>query len=49
MRRQLSEDDPNRIAEAVREHLALAGWRLEPGPSIGGRSQLSGTPKRDCS
>jgi hypothetical protein len=42
LRRQLNEDERNRIAEAIREHLALAGWRIEPGPGIGGHSQLSG-------
>jgi hypothetical protein len=43
LRRQLDEDERNRIAEAIREHLALAGWKIEPGPGIGGHSQLSGT------
>ena len=42
VRRQLDEDDRNRIAEAIREHLKLAGWSIEPGPGIGGHSQLSG-------
>jgi hypothetical protein len=32
MRRQLDEDDRNRVAEATREHLALAGWRIKPVP-----------------
>ncbi len=41
LRRQLDEEDRNRIAEAIREHLALAGWRIEPGAGIGGHSQLS--------
>ena len=49
MRRQLDEDDRNRVAEAIRDHLVLAGWRMQPGPSIGGHSQLSGTVKRDRS
>jgi hypothetical protein len=40
MRRQLDEDDRNRVAEAIRKHLALAGWRIEPGPGIGRHSQL---------
>jgi hypothetical protein len=40
MRRQLDEDDRNRVAEAIREHLAWAGWRIKPGPGIGGHSQL---------
>jgi hypothetical protein len=31
VRRQLDEDDRNRVAEAIREHLALDGWRIEPG------------------
>jgi hypothetical protein len=44
LRRQLDEDERNRIAEAIREHLELAGWRIEPGPGIGGHSQLSGSP-----
>ncbi len=43
LRRQLDEGDRNRIAEAIREHLELAGWRIEPGPGIGGYSQLSDT------
>ena len=47
MRRQLDEDERNRVAEAIREHLALAGWQIEPGPAIGGHSQLSGRAKRD--
>jgi hypothetical protein len=47
LRRQLDEDDRNRFAEAIREHLALAGWLIEPGPGIGGHSQLSGGAKRD--
>jgi hypothetical protein len=49
MRHQLDEDDRTTIAEAVREHLTIAGWRIEPGPGIGGHSQLSGTAKRDRS
>jgi hypothetical protein len=48
MRCQLDEDDRNRVAEAIREHLALAGWRIEPGPGIGGHSQLwSKSPYRE--
>jgi hypothetical protein len=47
LRRQLAEGDRTRVAEAIREHLPLAGWRIEPGPGIGGHSQLSGTAKRD--
>jgi hypothetical protein len=35
-------DERNRIAEAIREHLRLVGWRMEPGPGIGGHSQLLG-------
>jgi hypothetical protein len=31
------------IAEAIRLHLESAGWRIEPGPAIGGHSQLSGS------
>jgi hypothetical protein len=46
LRRQLDEDDRNRIAEAIREHLALAGWRIEPGPGIGGHSQLAWPAKK---
>jgi hypothetical protein len=42
LRRQLDEDERNRIAEAIRDHLELAGWRIEPGPGIGGHSQLAG-------
>jgi len=41
LRRQFDEDDRTRIAEMIREHLALAGWRIEPGPGIGGHSQLA--------
>jgi ATP-dependent DNA ligase len=29
MRRQLDEDDRNRVAETIREHLALAGCRID--------------------
>jgi hypothetical protein len=39
MRRQLNENDRNRPAEAIREHLALAGWRIKPGPRICGHCQ----------
>ncbi len=50
LRRQLDEADRNSVAEAIREHLKLAGWRIEPGPAIGGHSQLSGrAAKRDGS
>ena len=42
MRRQLDEDERGRVAEAIREHLEHAGWKIEPGPPIGGHSQLSG-------
>jgi hypothetical protein len=31
LRRQLDEDERNRIAEAIREHLELAGWRDRTG------------------
>ncbi len=41
MRRALDEDEKNRVADAIREHLQLAGWRIEPGPGIGGHSQIS--------
>jgi hypothetical protein len=37
LRRQLDDADRNIVADAIREHLALAGWRIEPGPGI--RSQ----------
>ena len=40
MRRQLDEDDRNLVAETIREHLALAGWRINPGPGTGGHGQL---------
>lgn len=42
MRRQLDEDERSRIAEAIRAHLVTAGWRIEPGPPIGGHSRLAG-------
>ena len=45
MRRQLNEDERTRLAEAIREH--LAGWRIDPGPGIGGHRRLSGRAKRD--
>jgi hypothetical protein len=41
LRQQFNEGDRTRVAEAIREHLALAGWRIEPGPGIGGHSQLA--------
>src|SRR6185312_10363964 len=44
MRRQLDEDERNRVAEAIREHLVRANWRIEKGEPIGGHSQLSGGP-----
>jgi hypothetical protein len=48
MRRQLDEDDRNHAAEAIREHLAMAGWCIKPGPGIGGHSQLwSKSPDRE--
>jgi hypothetical protein len=31
-----------RVAEAVREHLILANWKIEKGPALGGHSQLAG-------
>src|SRR5690349_18103153 len=34
LRRQLDEEDRNRVAEAIRHHLALTGWRIEPGPRL---------------
>jgi hypothetical protein len=45
LRQQLGEDDRNCVAEAIREHLTLAGWHIEPGLGIGGHSQLAGTVK----
>jgi hypothetical protein len=30
LRRQLGWDDRHRVAEAIREQLQLAGWRIEP-------------------
>jgi hypothetical protein len=33
LRRQLDEEDRNRVAEAIREHLALAGWRINRDPA----------------
>ena len=43
MRRQLDEDERSRVAEAIRLHLESGGWRIEPGPAIGGHAQLSGS------
>ena len=39
MCRQLDEDDRNCVAEAIRERLTTAGWRIEPGPAIGGHKR----------
>jgi hypothetical protein len=41
LRQQFNDDDRTRVAEVIREHLALAGWRIEPGPGIGGHSQFA--------
>ena len=41
LRQQLGEDDRTRVAEAIRKHLQIAGWRIDPGPGIGGHSQLA--------
>jgi hypothetical protein len=50
LRRQLNDADRNLVAEAIREHLTLAGWSIKAGPGIGGHSQLSGGgAKRDHS
>ena len=50
LRRQLDDADRNSVAEAIRERLKLAGWQIEPGPGIGGHSELSGrAAKRDGS
>ena len=49
LRQQFSEDDRTRVAEAIREHLNLPGWQIEPGPGVGGHSQLSGSVKHDPS
>ena len=43
LRQQFDEDDRTHVAEAIREHLALAGWQIEPGSGIGGHGQLAGT------
>ena len=42
LRQQLGDEDRYHVAEAIREHLALARWRIKPGPGIDGHSQLSG-------
>jgi hypothetical protein len=47
MRRQLDGAGRNIVAKAIREHLALAGWRTEFGPCIDGHSQLSGGATRE--
>jgi hypothetical protein len=44
MRRQLDEDERNRIAEAIRQRLELANWKIEKGPPIGGHGQLAVGP-----
>lgn len=48
MRQQFDQDERNRLAEGIREHLALQGWQITPGPPLGGHSQLvGGTDNRD--
>jgi hypothetical protein len=32
MRRQLSEDEQQRISGAIADHLELANWKMEKGP-----------------
>jgi hypothetical protein len=33
LRRQLDDADRHGVAEAIREHLILGGWRIERGPA----------------
>lgn len=36
LRRQLSEEERNRIADAIIDELSLSNYRIEPGPSVAG-------------
>lgn len=39
MRRQLSEDERDRVAAAIADHLDRANWRIEPGPPLTGHGR----------
>jgi hypothetical protein len=41
MRRQLSENERGRVAEAIVDHLDRANWRIEPGPPLAGHGRNS--------
>ena len=47
LRRQLSEEERNRIAAAIAEHLELANWKIAPGPPLAGHGTGIGTGKDD--
>jgi hypothetical protein len=47
LRRQLSEQERNRIAAAIAEHLELANWKIAPGPPLAGHGTGIGTRKDD--
>lgn len=46
MRRQLSEEERNRIAEAIIDQLALANYRIESGPPVGGHGSRTDGVRR---
>jgi hypothetical protein len=39
MRRSLSDDEQQRIAKEIVEHLALSNWKIEQGPPVAGHGQ----------
>jgi hypothetical protein len=41
-RRTFSEDEQEKIAEAIVEDLARSNWKIEQGSPVGGGSHLSG-------
>jgi hypothetical protein len=47
LRRQLSEEERDRIAGAIAEHLELANWKIAPGPPLVGHGTGIGTGKDD--
>jgi hypothetical protein len=48
MRRSLSNEEEDRVADAVADQLRLSNWRIEPGaPVVGHGSHLMGSPSKE--
>jgi hypothetical protein len=45
MRRALSEDDQNKIADAIAKHLLSHNWKIERGPGLEGHGQYLIPPR----